>query len=791
MKTFGRLILLGAAVALVGAPVSAQSFFGGEQPAPLMANFGGAIAISGGQVIVGEGGNTMRPGAVYIHEQQGGEWVQTAKLEASDGVLGDGFGSTIAVAGSQMMVAGNNGVYLFSKSGNSWSQSGMIPAMGDIAETGFGAAMAAEGDYALIGAPGVNDNTGAVMFYRREGSTWTQISELTNLDGVANDLFGSSVAFSGNMALVGAPGTENREGSVYAFQMSMDGIELVGALDTPDKARNDRFGSTVAMVNGTAFVGAPGNGAGAGAVFAFAPNDEGEWMAAGRWAAFDGQPLQGQGRRGRPGTSFGSDIAAAAGAVWVGSSQGAYIFSLDGEGNITSVSKETGEGGQFGATIEASGSLVAVAAPSANRGVGEVYLYENGAPAGMVGSTPEQFDPVTGGEVKCEGNSAVVWECSEVDLVSYTPVSDLSGDGNFGIRSNDNWGWEDPDTNRKYALVGMTDRLSFVDITDAMNPRVVGILMMTEGANGSAWRDIKTYDNHAYVVSDGAGQHGMQVFDLTRLRDHMSGDPVFFDADALYTDIASAHNVVINTDIGHAYIVGARGGGETCGGGLHIVDITTPKSPTFAGCFADPQTGRSGTGYSHDAQCLTYNGPDEDWAGRAICLGANETALSIADVTDPANTVKISNATYPNVGYSHQGWLTDDHRFFYMNDETDEIGGQTEFTRTLVWDLTDLDDPQLVKEHMGTEKTSDHNLYVAGNLMYQSNYKSGVRILDVSDPANPVEVAYFDTVPYGENDAGTSGAWSNYPYFNDGTIIATGGSEGLFILRPTVRSTIF
>jgi len=337
----------------------------------------------------------------------------------------------------------------------------------------------------------------------------------------------------------------------------------------------------------------------------------------------------------------------------------------------------------------------------------------------------------------------------------------------------------------------MRDRSSFVDITDALNPRVVGILMLTDGARPSSWRDMKTFDNHVYIVSDGAGQHGMQVFDLTRLRDHTSGDPVFFDEDAIYTDVASVHNIVINEDIGHAYAVGSSGGGETCGGGLHIIDINDPKNPVFAGCFSDPQTGRSGTGYTHDAQCTTYNGPDTDWEGRAICLGSNETALSIADVTDPANTIKISNATYPSPGYTHQGWLSDDHRWFFMNDELDELNGLVERTRTLVWDVSDLDDPQLVNEHMGTQESSDHNLYVEGNLMFQSNYASGLRILDVSDPANPVEVAYFDTVPYGDNGAGFGGSWSNYPYFGDGTVLVTSGAEGMFILRPTVRSTVF
>jgi choice-of-anchor B domain-containing protein len=118
-----------------------------------------------------------------------------------------------------------------------------------------------------------------------------------------------------------------------------------------------------------------------------------------------------------------------------------------------------------------------------------------------------------------------------------------------------------------------------------------------------------------------------------------------------------------------------------------------------------------------------------------------------------------------------------------MDDELDELQGKVSQTRTLIWDVTDLDDPQLVGEFMGATEASDHNLYIRGNIMYQSNYQAGLRIIDISDPVNPREIGYFDTVPYGENTPGFGGSWSNYPYFPSGTIIVTSGREGLFILK--------
>jgi choice-of-anchor B domain-containing protein len=261
-------------------------------------------------------------------------------------------------------------------------------------------------------------------------------------------------------------------------------------------------------------------------------------------------------------------------------------------------------------------------------------------------------------------------------------------------------------------------------------------------------------------------------------------DPQQFEPSGHYDAIASAHNLIINEDTGFAYAVGANMGGETCGGGYHMIDIREPLNPTFAGCFAHENTGRRGTGGSHDAQCVVYHGPDEEYQGREICIGANETALSIADVTEKNRPIPISTASYPNIAYAHQGWLTEDHRYFYSNDELDEVNGLVEATRTLVWDLEDLDDPTLVREYYSDTKATDHNLYVAGTKMYMSNNRAGLRVIDVSDPENPTEIGYFDTTPWSEDAAGFDGTWSVYPYFESGVILLSSRREGLFLVRP-------
>jgi choice-of-anchor B domain-containing protein len=413
-----------------------------------------------------------------------------------------------------------------------------------------------------------------------------------------------------------------------------------------------------------------------------------------------------------------------------------------------------------------------------------VHIFErvDGAwrPAASFSPPADALDSMTGGETFCDGGEAGLFSCERVDMLSFLSVKDIGAEP--GIRVNDVWGWTDPEAGREYAIVGRNDGTSFIDVTNAQNPVYLGNLPKTEGSHTSTWRDMKVYDDHVFIVADQAGQHGMQVFDLTRLRD-VDDPPVQFDEDARYDGIASAHNIVINEDSGYAYAVGANSGGETCGGGLHMIDIREPLNPTFAGCFSDTATGRSGTGYSHDAMCIDYHGPDDQYQGREICFGSNETALSIADVTDKDDPVKIASAEYPNVGYAHQGWITDDHRYFYSDDELDEIQGMETQTRTLVWDVSDLDDPQLVREYMAPTKSSDHNLYIKGNTMYQSNYVAGLRVLDISDPENPVEIGHFDTTPYGGDEPGFNGSWSNYPFFESGTIIVTSGHEGVFLLK--------
>ncbi|HEY0306262.1 MAG TPA: choice-of-anchor B family protein, partial [Longimicrobiales bacterium] len=314
-----------------------------------------------------------------------------------------------------------------------------------------------------------------------------------------------------------------------------------------------------------------------------------------------------------------------------------------------------------------------------------------------------------------------------------------------------------------------------------------GSLPRTQGSPPSLWRSIKTIGNYAFIVSDGARAHGMQVFDLRKLRNAGSA-PATFTADAMYHKIHSAHNVVTDTTSGFLYIVGSNGGGETCGGGLHMVDARNPLEPKFAGCYNDT-SGSNPRGYTHDAQCLIYNGPDTRYRGREICVASNESEINIADVSTKTKPTLIARSSYPNVAYSHQGWFDDQHRYFYMNDELDELEGKIAGTRTIVWDLEKLDDPVVAYEYIGPVKASDHNLVVRGDRVYEANYGSGLRVLDIANRTKPYEVAFIDSAPFNDNEPGhsadQSGAWSVYPLFKSGVVIFSSVREGLFIVRVT------
>ena len=197
---------------------------------------------------------------------------------------------------------------------------------------------------------------------------------------------------------------------------------------------------------------------------------------------------------------------------------------------------------------------------------------------------------------------------------------------------------------------------------------------------------------------------------------------------------------------------------------------------------------------------MTYHGPDARYHGSEICISSNESEIVIYDATDPSNPVELSSATYldlpffdpergvPNY-YTHQGWLSEDHKYFFLGDELDEFFGPQEERTTYLWDMSDLTDPQFIDAYSDGNSSIDHNMFVDGNLLYQANYSSGLWIYDIwkVDQGRLTSRGYFDVFP--DSDIQDFfGAWGTYPYFGDGKVVVSSSDEGLFVLQSRAKS---
>lgn len=378
----------------------------------------------------------------------------------------------------------------------------------------------------------------------------------------------------------------------------------------------------------------------------------------------------------------------------------------------------------------------------------------------------------------CVAGMAGIYPCSNVDLLAFMPLASIGG-GNGNVV----WGWKDSVTGREYALFGRSNGTAFVDISNPTAPVYLGNLPSHTGT--SSWRDIRVYQNHAYVISDSNGAHGMQVFDLTQLRAVVT-PPVTFTETSWYNGpvgnvMNNAHTIFINEATGFAYVVGSA----SCSSGLHMVNLQTPAAPVFAGCYG-------GAGYTHETQCVLYQGPDVTYQGREICFnangrsGASTNAVVIVDVTDKLAPVLLFTLTYSGAGYANQTWLTADHRYMLLNDELDEQNFAHN-SRTRIFNVSDLNAPVFVNHYDGPTAAIDHNLYIKDGRVYQANYRAGLRILDGSNIASGTlsEIGYFDIYP-GSNSASFNGAWMAYPFFDSGVVAVSGVEQGLFLVQVTL-----
>ncbi len=799
MRTFSTAAATAAAALLTAANLPAQTTDIMEPPAvEARAGFGADLLVDGETIVVGRTGlSAMFPeppsqwGGLHVFGRENGVWTELYSVSMEGNPMGEDFGRSMALLGDLLVVgapaadSSTGKLYLFRKEAGRFAPAGSFVLADAQPGDSTGTSMAASGNAVLVGVPGRKE----VRALELSDGMLRQTGTLAPSDEQVGR-FGRAIAFAGNIAAVGEP--SGAGGKVTMFIRSESGWSVGQTIMAPDSAR--QFGLALALAQGELLVGAPGRPVrGYGSVHHYREGESG-WELSETLTPPDTTVHETIGWN--RGSGFGQSVALDGNQLWVGTaaagdnrSGGVNVYQRAGSNGPWQHQNELWEDGMqrysaLRGKVLLSGDVGARTSPMSDFGEGRLIVYQKNdagewSLAANLIDSGHGLNAVAGDMVRCQDGIAATFSCDAVELLAFLPVTDVGG--HRGDIVNDLWGWTDPETGREYAIVGRSFGTSFIDVTNPGNPVYLGNLPATEGSNPNGWRDVKTYQHYALVVADNVGQHGMQIFDLHQLRD-VTNPPVTFSETARYDGVASSHNVIVNEESRLAVAVGSSDGGETCGGALHLIDMTDPLNPAFAGCFNDPNTG-NGSGGTHDAQCVMYRGPDPDYQGRDICLGSNGSALSVADVTDRENPVAVAAVGYPNVSYAHQGWFSDDQRFFYMNDEGDEVSGVVTGTRTIIWDLEDLDDPVVAAMYTGETLASDHNLYVAGDYMYQSNYVAGLRVIDISDRINPVEVGYFDTVPWGENDPGFAGSWSNYPFFESGTILVSSIKEGLFLLK--------
>lgn len=446
-------------------------------------------------------------------------------------------------------------------------------------------------------------------------------------------------------------------------------------------------------------------------------------------------------------------------------------------------------------------------------------------------SRKAELDSIIGQPQECTNGNVLLngenFACEEVDFLSFVAMKDLEIPfpdhlPSLGKKSNDIWGATLP-SGKELTLIGVDNGVDVVDTTDPVNPCILA--KMPTRLIVDTWGDIKVFDNTMYHVKDQnevrpevANEYGIEVYDLLpyeQLDCHVDGySPLFVWPNNVFRGHGRSHNLVMNPQSGFLYSVGT----EFCNGGFVIIDVNDRLNPKQVGC-AD------GDDYTHDGQCVVYDGPDPDYQGHEICFGFNEDTLTVWDFTDLDNLKLVSRTFYPNQAFSHQGWLNNDMTLVLLDDELDErCNDNMDISRrcaetstnltgiltttTKVLDVTDLDNPKYVGFFDHGDLSVDHNLYVWGNshakgwtgspamenppdpnFAYMNNYLAGLKIVDIhSDNFRDWQtVGSFDISP-DLLSLEFAGAWSGYMH-QSGVYAISSIERGLFLLQPRMAFT--
>ncbi len=467
--------------------------------------FGNAVAISGNIMVVGSPdhsfGTTYGEGAAYVFVENGGTWSQQAELKAADGVAYDGFGWSVAISGTTIMVGvpchtysngqcGQGAVYVFGESGGKWTQQAELTASDGVAGDGFGGSVAVEGTTAVVGAYGKevqgHSAQGAAYVFAESGGKWTQQAELTASDGIFNDEFGYSVALNGGTIVIGAldktVGANQSQGVGYVFAGSGGTWSQQAELTSSDGEAGDFFAQSVAVDGSTAVLGAPchpRNG------FAFCQGGPGTAYVFGESGGTWSQQTELTPSDGALGDEFGisvsisgSTIVTGASLHTVASNQGAaYVFGENAGtwSQQTELTASDGVGGDyFGWSVSIDGSTTAVGAPAhaggSNASQGAAYVFVPSVSTVSISPASLSF-----GNVAINNTSAQKTVTLKNTGTTMLDSSSITASTNFAISSK---------TCGATLGSGKTCKVS-VTLTPTQLGPVTGTLSFTDNAAGS------------------------------------------------------------------------------------------------------------------------------------------------------------------------------------------------------------------------------------------------------------------------------------------------------------------
>ena len=317
----------------------------------------------------------------------------------------------------------------------------------------------------------------------------------------------------------------------------------------------------------------------------------------------------------------------------------------------------------------------------------------------------------------------------------------LLGNLDYPVALSDVWGYE-TDGN-EYALVGLFNGFSVVDISDPANPQEV---YFTPGPS-TAWRDVFTYQDRAYVISEGGD--GLLIVDLSPLPSGSITTLNYYTGDNW--PFLIGHNLFISNGV--LYIFGSDYGA----GGVIALDLTDPDHPTELGLWDQF--------YVHDG---TIQG-DTLWASLI-----DEGFQGVIDISDPTNMTLVSTWGTPG-SFAHNSWISADNRFLYVTEELSN-GFLTSYNVENISNPVEL---QKFRPRISNGAVP-HNVHYRDEFLFLSHYRDGLMVIDANRPANLVVTGHYDTSSDLEGH-GLNGCWGVYPDLPSGRILATDVEKGLFI----------